>query len=186
MKQRCLNPRCKAYKNYGARGINVCDEWMEFEPFCEWALNNGYEKGLDLDRENNDGNYSPQNCRWVTRRSNINNRRKTTYLVVNGESKPRTEWEKIAGIPYGVVKEWIKVNGKVYAEKRIEDALKNGYIEKNYTYGHKKIKVRCKETGEVFDTIKSAADHFGISSGYLSVSLRKTGRVGEHHFEMVE
>ena len=55
MKQRCQNPRCQAYHNYGARGITVCKDWQAFEPFCEWALANGYEKGLDLDRADNDG-----------------------------------------------------------------------------------------------------------------------------------
>lgn len=51
MKQRCKNPNCKAYKNYGERGIKVCEEWEEFEPFLSWSLSNGYSKGLDLDRK---------------------------------------------------------------------------------------------------------------------------------------
>lgn len=59
MKQRCKNPKCKAYKNYGARGIKVCNEWEKFEPFLSWCLENGYQKGLDLDRRDNNGNYSP-------------------------------------------------------------------------------------------------------------------------------
>ena len=56
MKQRTQNPKCSAYKNYGERGIRVCKEWQIFEPFCKWALSAGWNKGLDLDRINNDGN----------------------------------------------------------------------------------------------------------------------------------
>ena len=96
MKQRCQNPKCKAYGNYGARGIMVCEEWQQFEPFLAWALKNGYEKGLDLDRKDNDGNYEPSNCRWITRRENTNNRRNTVTINVDGLELPDTEWaEKI-------------------------------------------------------------------------------------------
>lgn len=89
MKQRCKNPNCKAYKNYGERGIKVCEEWEEFEPFLSWSLSNGYSKGLDLDRKDNDGNYTPDNCRWISREENINNRRNTIKISVNGENTSR-------------------------------------------------------------------------------------------------
>ena len=69
MKQRTQNPKCSAYKNYGARGIRVCKEWQIFEPFCKWALSAGWNKGLDLDRINNDGNYCPENCAKEDKRS---------------------------------------------------------------------------------------------------------------------
>ena len=76
--QRCTNPNCKSYKHYGARGIKVCSEWMnDKHAFVEWALANGWKKGLDLDREDNDGDYTPTNCRFVERHVNINNRRCT-------------------------------------------------------------------------------------------------------------
>lgn len=75
MKQRCDNPKCCNYKNYGARGISYCDEWRTFIPFMEWALANGYEDNLTLDRIDNDGNYGPDNCRFATKRvQNINKR----------------------------------------------------------------------------------------------------------------
>lgn len=66
MKQRCLQPTTDCYHRYGGRGITVCAAWMTYLPFRDWALANGYKAGLLLDRENNDGNYEPSNCRWAT------------------------------------------------------------------------------------------------------------------------
>lgn len=67
MKQRCNNPNDKHYHRYGMRGITYCKEWESFKPFMEWAHRNGYQEGLTLDRIDNDGNYCPDNCRWLSR-----------------------------------------------------------------------------------------------------------------------
>ena len=67
MIDRCYNPNNRFYKNYGARGITVCEEWLNsLEKFHEWALQNGWVKGLSIDRIDNDGNYEPKNCHWIT------------------------------------------------------------------------------------------------------------------------
>ena len=181
MKQRCLNPRCSAYKNYGARGITICEEWMEFEPFCEWALQNGHKRGLDLDRRDNSGGYSPENCRWITRRENTNNRRKTLFIEVDGLRKPRTEWEQQIGLPYGVLKSWVEKHGYEYAVYRIKKILKSGYVPKDYSYSHG-MAVTHVETGRTYRSIKEAARNVGISPGKIRRAISKDEKTGKGRF----
>jgi len=77
MKQRCYNPNNRSYKTYGGRGIKVCDEWRDnFMAFHDWAIANGYEEGLTIDRIDNDGDYEPNNCRWITLQENVSKMRK--------------------------------------------------------------------------------------------------------------
>jgi hypothetical protein len=104
MKERCFRKTHVHYKNYGGRGITVCDEWKNsFEAFRDWALNNGYEKGLQLDRIDNDGNYEPSNCRWATRTRQANNRRTNKYIEHNGERLTFAEWSQRLGASTNIV-----------------------------------------------------------------------------------
>lgn len=89
MVNRCRNPNVKDYENYGGRGIAVCDEWANsFPSFLAWALANGYEEGLQIDRIENEKGYSPDNCRFSTQKVNENNRRDTVLVEHKGEKVP--------------------------------------------------------------------------------------------------
>ena len=89
IKARCLNPKHKFYKDYGGRGITICPEWTDidngFINFRNWSLNNGYQEGLEINRKENDGNYSPENCNFITHKENCNNRRgkKINWQIAN-------------------------------------------------------------------------------------------------------
>ena len=87
MKARCYNPKHKAYKHYGGRGITACKEWIEsFEAFYEWAISNSYASNLTIDRIDVNGNYEPSNCRWATAKEQANNTRFNRIIIFNGES----------------------------------------------------------------------------------------------------
>lgn len=92
MKERCQNPASKAYSNYGGRGIQVCEEWQDFIPFWRWAIANSYSDELEIDRIDVNGNYSPENCRWVDDVTQANNRRNTLWITAFGETKRLTDW----------------------------------------------------------------------------------------------
>jgi hypothetical protein len=99
MKDRCYGVNNPAYKSYGGRGIGICDEWLNsFLSFYTFAINNGWQQGLDIDRENNNGNYEPSNCRFVTRRTNCFNKRNNVSIEYNGKFYTTFELEQINGI----------------------------------------------------------------------------------------
>jgi hypothetical protein len=99
MKQRCGNHKNKDYPLYGGRGISVCSEWVNsYSNFREWAMSNGYRDNSCIDRQENDGNYEPSNCKWVTNKENCNNTRKNNLLIYNGEAHCISEWSEITGI----------------------------------------------------------------------------------------
>ena len=81
MKTRCDNENSRSYKDYGGRGITYINEWKNFEPFRDWALNNGYSDSLTIDRIDVDGNYSPSNCRFVTHLKQMQNQRRKENLT---------------------------------------------------------------------------------------------------------
>ena len=100
VKTRSTNTNSKSYKDYGARGIRICEEWKESSNFFEWALENGYKNGLEIDRIDVNGNYEPSNCRWVTRIVQQNNMRKNHIVEYNGQSKTIAEWSRELNIKY--------------------------------------------------------------------------------------
>ena len=88
MIQRCENPKNQGYKDYGGRGIKVCDSWHDPKVFISWALENGYSEELSIDRKENNGNYEPDNCRWVTMKIQANNKRNNTPCYPKTGTKP--------------------------------------------------------------------------------------------------
>lgn len=99
MKNRCTNPNSNSYQWYGARGIEVCDEWKnDPESFIRWGEANGYRKGLQLDRQDNDRGYAPGNCRWVTPQKNVANSRKSNLHFWRGEYRTEREIARLADI----------------------------------------------------------------------------------------
>lgn len=100
MKARCENPKNPKYRIYGKRGIKVCEEWHDFETFYDWAVENGYERGLTIDRINVNGDYEPDNCRWATIREQNNNKRNTIFILAYGQMRTISEWSDITGIEY--------------------------------------------------------------------------------------
>lgn len=109
IKCRCYNPNNKKYKNYGGRGITICEEWKnDFMSFYNWAINNGYKEGLSIDRINVNGNYEPNNCRWVRMKEQANNKTNNHYITYNGETHTMMEWSKILNINYSTIRERAK------------------------------------------------------------------------------
>jgi hypothetical protein len=103
MLHRCENKNDKRYHDYGGRGIKVCDEWHDVTKFYQWAVQNGYEEGLSIDRIDVNGNYEPSNCRWADRVMQQNNMRNNVLLTINGKTKTLMTWAREYGIRYDVL-----------------------------------------------------------------------------------
>lgn len=104
MRHRCYNPQNEKYKSYGARGITVCEDWKySFEPFLNWAMANGYKKGLTIDRINVNGNYEPSNCRWTTLLVQARNKTNNRMITYNGETKCLSEWCENLNLNYSAI-----------------------------------------------------------------------------------
>lgn len=108
-----MKKRVKTRKSYIKLNIKVCDEWLNNpELFYQWAISNGYKKGLQLDRINTYDNYSPDNCRFVTCKENQNNRTNTIYVHYNNELIPLSKASELSGIPYKTLQQRYYRNGE--------------------------------------------------------------------------
>ena len=116
MKARCLNPKSISFKNYGGRGILICDEWLLFENFHNWAMASGYDDELTIDRINNDGNYEPSNCRWENAKINISKQRKTRYIEVYGITKNVTQWCKLFKVSRATAYKYLNESEDIFIE----------------------------------------------------------------------
>lgn len=108
---RCYYQGTNGYERYGGRGIKVCEEWKHLEGFVNfynWAMNNGYNDNLSLDRIDNNGDYCPDNCRWITKKEQSNNRRNNVLYTFNGETKTSKQWCEQYGINQTTFKDRLK------------------------------------------------------------------------------
>ena len=137
MKKRCYNIKSIQYEYYGGRGIKLCDEWNDrtiirisgigytkgFLAFKKWALENGYQDNLSIDRIDVNKNYEPSNCRWVTKQAQANNRRSNKYISYKGKTQSLADWCRELGFNYPTIKERFRRNWSV--EKAFETPLKS-------------------------------------------------------------
>lgn len=118
MVDRCENPNCKAYKNYGARGIRVCDEWKnDFVSFYNWAMANGYRDDLTIERIDVNGNYCPENCTFIPLSEQAKNRTNSIWITYNGETHHLAEWSRIIGLNAQTIRNRLKKYGYNHLDK---------------------------------------------------------------------
>ena len=125
MKTRCFNKNNAKYKNYGGRGITVCDEWISFVNFHNWAINNGFEEGLTLERIDVNGNYCPENCTWIPMSQQAKNRRVNRMITYNGITDTIRGWT----IRLGFKKETLRNRLNYYGwsvERALTEPLRGG------------------------------------------------------------
>lgn len=103
MHTRCENPNVIEWRYYGGKGISVCEEWNEFEPFYSWSIANGYSDDLTIDRIDSNKGYSPDNCRWTTLHEQAVNRRSTRFIEYNGVTLCMSDWSRV----YGMSSSWL-------------------------------------------------------------------------------
>lgn len=174
MKERCYVKKHISYPNYGGRGIKVCDEWQEFIPFMEWAYENGYDENAKrgectLDRIDVNGDYCPENCRWVSQSVQSNNRRDNVYIEYNGIVDTLSNHAKENGIS-PVLAETRKLQGmsveKIFSKENLKISKsvlqydKNGNLIKKWN--------SCKEITE--KTGYNEASIRGCLSGHSKTS----------------
>lgn len=130
MKGRCYNKGNGGYKYYGARGITVCQEWLDkndgFENFYKWAIENGYNDNLSIDRINPSGNYEPNNCRWSTNLVQENNKTSNRYIYIDGVKKSLADWCRDYEVSYKCVstrihKGWDPITALVTPSKNLKE-----------------------------------------------------------------
>lgn len=98
IKRRCLNPRYHSYSHYGGKGVSICEEWLSYSSFRDWALENGYKDNLSIERLDNNGNYCAENCVWAGRQEQNNNTSRNHFVEYKGGVYTLAELSMICGI----------------------------------------------------------------------------------------
>jgi len=163
MKQRVYNPKHKSYKNYGERGIQICDSWIDsFENFRDWSIATGYEEGLTLERNDNDKDYCPENCKWTTPYEQNRNKRSNNLVTINGETLCIQDHCKKWNISSSLV--WHRVNMGMSYDEALKAPKKNQENTTLFiTIGMVTLSLRdwCKEL-----SINPATVKYRVKSGW--------------------
>lgn len=126
MKSRCYNSKSKDYRWYGEKGIKICDEWMNNPKlFEEWAINNGYADNLTIDRINENKNYCPENCQWITIKRNAKYKSTTSLINIDGEIHTGREWADILHLGTNIINTYIRKYGEENTKDFIRKYLRN-------------------------------------------------------------
>ena len=124
MRRRCNNPNRDDYERYGGRGITVCEEWNnDYSKFKEWADTNGYSDDLTIDRINVDGNYCPENCRWITMAEQAGNKQNTHWIEYDGKKQSIADWAKEMNVSRSTVSSRVRRGNSV--EEVLKEYIKN-------------------------------------------------------------
>lgn len=168
---RCNNPKHHTYPNYGGRGIKVCDEW-ETNPqsFNDWAVENGYDDTLTIDRIDNYDGYKPSNCRWITREENSSHHRAAKLVTVNGITHTLPQWCAVIGLEEHRLTTMYKRKGESAVIKLISDYLNKG-IEPKST---KRINITVDG---VTKTAAKWSKYLGVEKGYIQQYYYLNGKI---------
>ena len=129
MKRRCLDKTSKHYHNYGGRGITICDEWLDkFDNFADWAMQNGWEYNLTLERKDVNGDYCPENCTWATVKEQHRNKRNNIFYTYDGRTQCLNDWLEETGVSRGTYYSRIK-SGKTSFEELFAKPYKKSIKE---------------------------------------------------------
>ena len=186
MMARCNNSGHSGWHRYGGRGISVCEEWAEFAPFYNWAIDNGYCFGLTIDRKDNDGNYCPANCRWVPQKVNANNRCTNVLVEFRGERKTVQEWADLVGITNQAMVERLSSDGWT-----LEDALTYPKYERSVKQPKLRKKVEQYTTDGKFvrrwDSLTDAANGLRLHTSNICAALKDGNRtIGGYRWRYAE
>ena len=169
MKQRCYNPKNSEYKNYGARGIGICEEWLSNpDSFFEWGVLNGYEKGLTIDRIDVNRGYEPENCRWATMAEQQSNKRSNVMVECNGEMVTLAEASRRIGISESAV--WMRIKRGIQVDME----------------PYKWEKPVIRDDGAIFHSVKEAAKSIGVHDTKVSAVCKGNRKTtGGHSFRFL-
>lgn len=187
LKQRCLNPNNKGYKNYGGRGITVCNEWLDkkngFVNFYNWAIASGYDENAKfqectIDRINVNGNYEPKNCRWVTNKEQALNKTDSRIFEYKGKRQTLKEWSEELNVSYKILQ------SHTHKGENIEEILK-GINEREKNKEGRKVVLINKDNNEIFgefSNIFEACKELGLRRSQTSSAYKVANGQRNHSY----